>query len=64
MNHQISNTIGEDPLKRREASLSIDDFISQLKANIQSRNWNNSIKDLNFSDLEQAVKAIVDDIKG
>ena len=63
MNHQISNTIGEI-IETQGASLSIADFISQLKAKYPESELEKFYKELNFSDLEQAVKAIVDDIKG
>ncbi len=63
MNHQISNTIGE-LLEKHGASLSIADFITQLKAKYSESDLEKFYQELNFSSLEQAVKAIVDDIKG
>lgn len=63
MNHQISNTIGE-LLETQGASLSIADFIAQLKAKYSEPELEKFYQALNFNNLEQAVKAIVEDIKG
>lgn len=63
MNHQISSTIGEI-VEAQGAALSISDLISQLKAKYPESELEEFYKELNFSDFEQAIKAIVNDIKG
>ena len=63
MNHNISSTIG-DILEEQGTSLSISEVVSKLKEMFPEAELEEFYKELKFSDLEQAVKAIIEDIKG
>ncbi|HBG17328.1 MAG TPA: hypothetical protein DDW93_11140 [Firmicutes bacterium] len=63
MNHNISSTIG-DILEEQGTSLSISEVVSKLKEMFPEAELEEFYKELKFNDLEQAVKAIIDDIKG
>ncbi|NLY90563.1 MAG: hypothetical protein GX081_03020 [Firmicutes bacterium] len=63
MNHKISAAIG-DILESQGGSLTVTEAISKLKGMFSDAELEEFYKELNFPDLEQAVQAIISDIKG
>ena len=63
MNHNISSAIGEI-LEGQGTSLAVTEVISKLKTMFSETELNDFSKELGFNDLEQAVKAIMNDITG
>ncbi|NLW60686.1 MAG: hypothetical protein GX073_10150 [Firmicutes bacterium] len=63
MNHAISSAIGEI-LEAQGTSLSAAEVIAKLKERFSDAELDEFYKALNFSSLEQAVQAIINDIKG
>ncbi|HBR30234.1 MAG TPA: hypothetical protein DD734_08470 [Firmicutes bacterium] len=63
MNHKISSAIGEI-VEAQGSSLSAADAIVKLKEQFSDSELEDFYKVLNFSNLEQAVQAIISDIKG
>lgn len=63
MNHKISSAIGEI-LEEQGTSLAVAEVISKLKTMFPETELNEFSKVLGFDDLEQAVKAIMNDITG
>ena len=63
MNHKISSAIG-DILESQGASVTVTEAITKLKGMFSDAELEEFYKELNFSDLEQAVQAIMNDIRG
>ncbi len=63
MNHQISSAIG-DILESQGGSVTAAEAITKLKRMFSDAELEEFYKELNFPDLEQAVQAIITDIKG
>lgn len=63
MNHKISSAIGEI-IEAQGPSLSTAEAIDKLKEQFSDAELEGFYKVLNFSNLEQAVQALIDDIKG
>ncbi len=63
MNHNISSAIGEI-LEGQGTSLAVTEVISKLQTMFSETELNDFSKELGFNDLEQAVKAIMNDITG
>ena len=63
MNHKISSALGE-LIEAEGSSLTAAAAISKLKAMFPASELDEFYKELNFPDLEQAVQAIISDIKG
>ena len=63
MNHKISSAIGEI-VEAQGSSLSAAEAIAKLKEQFSDSELEDFYKVLNFSNLEQAVQAIINDIKG
>lgn len=63
MNHDISSAIGE-LVETQGSSLTAAEAISKLKESFSDAQLEEFYKALNFPNLEQAVQAIINDIKG
>ena len=63
MNHKISSAIG-DLVEAKGSSLSVAEAIAKLKEKFPDSELEEFYQALNFSNLEQAVQAIICDIKG
>lgn len=63
MNHKISSAIGEI-VEAQGSSLTAAEAIAKLKERFSDAELEEFYKALNFSNLEQAVQAIINDIKG
>lgn len=63
MNHKISSAIGE-MLDAQGSSLTAAEAIAKLKGSFSDAELEEFYKALNFGNLEQAVEALIKDIKG
>ena len=63
MNHKISSAIGEI-LESQGGSLTVTEAITKLKSMFSEAELEEFYQELNFPSLEQAVQAIISDIKG
>ena len=63
MNHKISSAIGEI-VEAQGSSLPTAEVIAKLKEQFPDAELEDFYKVLKFSNLEQAVQAIISDIKG
>lgn len=62
MNHKISSVIGE--MVEAQSSLTATEAIAKLKETFSDSELEEFYKTLDFTSLEQAVQAIISDIKG
>jgi uncharacterized protein (DUF433 family) len=63
MNHEISAAIGEI-IEARGSSLPVAEAVAKLKEQFSDAELEDFYKVLNFTNLEQAVQALINDIKG